>query len=105
MTSDAEWDVNKYWSPHEVPLFWEVKKKFLLSNKDKLPEDRLICMAQVYYNVKAMGCRYVEGKYCSVPPSMCTIFNVLIMVLDIRSTSWMKWINWRKALTMILVNG
>ena len=30
----------------------------LFQNKDRLPEDRLVCLAQTFANIEFMGCRF-----------------------------------------------
>ena len=55
---DTSWDVDKYFSPHEPSHHWELRKKFLVQNKDRYPEDRLVCLAQTFANIEFMGCRY-----------------------------------------------
>ena len=63
MEFDVSWDVNKYHYHYELPHHWELKKKFMLANKTKFPEERLICLAQIFCNVHYLGCRYVQGVY------------------------------------------
>lgn len=58
MEFDTTWDVNKYRYHYELPHHWELKKKFILAHKEKYPEDRLICLAQIFCNVHYLGCRY-----------------------------------------------
>lgn len=57
MDFDASWDVEKYKSPFECDDHWELRKSFLLAHKDKYPEDQLICLAQVFFNIELLGCR------------------------------------------------
>ncbi|KAK3931729.1 NF-kappa-B-repressing factor [Frankliniella fusca] len=60
MTFPTDWDIHKYRVEHECEEHWELRRRFLLTHKDKYPEDRLVCLAQVFYNVEFMGCRYPE---------------------------------------------
>lgn len=60
MGFDTSWDVEKYKSPFECQEHWELRRSFLLAHKDKYPEDQLICLAQVFFNIELLGCRYPE---------------------------------------------
>ncbi|XP_008475942.1 uncharacterized protein LOC103512925 [Diaphorina citri] len=53
------WD--KYKSSHEPKEHWSLRKKFLETHKDSFDEDRLLCLAQVFYNVEFLGCRYPDA--------------------------------------------
>lgn len=57
MSVDTSWDVEKYKSPFESEEHWELRKAFLLAHKDKYPEQKLICLAQVFFNVEFLGCK------------------------------------------------
>uniref|UniRef100_A0A8D8ZK49 G patch domain-containing protein 2 n=2 Tax=Cacopsylla melanoneura TaxID=428564 RepID=A0A8D8ZK49_9HEMI len=50
----------KYRSNHEPKEHWELREKFLEAHKDKFDEDRLVCLAQVFYNVEFLGCKYPD---------------------------------------------
>lgn len=54
----SEIDVEKFRTEHECDEHWELRKKFLMTYKDKYPEDELICLAQVFINVEMLGCTY-----------------------------------------------
>ncbi|EFN80210.1 NF-kappa-B-repressing factor [Harpegnathos saltator] len=58
MSINDDWDVEKHKTEHECDEHWELRRKFLLAHKKKFPEDELICLAQVFYNVELLGCRY-----------------------------------------------
>ena len=58
---DTTWDVEKYFSPHEPNHHWALRKKFLEHNKDRYPENRLVCLAQTFANIEFMGCRFEIG--------------------------------------------
>lgn len=60
MTFPTDWDIDQYRVEHECDEHWELRRCFLETHKDKFPEDRLVCLAQVFYNVEFMGCRYPE---------------------------------------------
>ncbi len=55
---DTDWDVDKYRSDHEPRHHWELRRRFLVQNKGRFPEDRLVCLAQTFANIEFMGCRY-----------------------------------------------
>merc|ERR1712141_67216 len=55
---DTSWDVDKYRSDHEPSHHWELRRKFMESNKGRYPEARLVGLAQVFGNIEFMGCRY-----------------------------------------------
>lgn len=60
MAFDTNWDLNKYRYHYELPHHWDLKKKFILFHKERFPEDRLVCLAQIFCNVHYLGCRYGE---------------------------------------------
>lgn len=57
MSINEDWDVEKHKTEHECDEHWELKRKFLIANKKKFPEDDLVCLAQVFSNVELLGCR------------------------------------------------
>ena len=59
MTSqhDTTWDADKYRTKFESDEHWELKKEFIDAHKEAFPEERLICLSQVYVNVTLLGCR------------------------------------------------
>jgi hypothetical protein len=57
MSFDTDWDVDQYKTEHESDEHWELRRSFMLAHKDKFPEDRLVCLAQVFTNVEFLGCR------------------------------------------------
>ncbi|XP_076047133.1 partner of xrn-2 protein 1-like isoform X2 [Oratosquilla oratoria] len=56
--TEAHWDVEKYRSPYESEDHWFLKRDFMLAHQDRIPEERLVCLAQVYFNIELMGCKY-----------------------------------------------
>ena len=56
-TADANWDVDKYKSDHEPKHHWELRRIFMERNKGRYPEDRLVCLGQVFANIEFTGCR------------------------------------------------
>lgn len=57
MNDDKHWDVNKYKLDHESEKLWNFRKKFLMAHKDKFSEEKLVCLAQVFINVKFLECK------------------------------------------------
>ncbi|KAK9511433.1 hypothetical protein O3M35_000090 [Rhynocoris fuscipes] len=57
---DTSWNVDKYKSQHELDHEWKLKRKFLLANKGKYDENRLISLAQIFVNIHFLGCKYAE---------------------------------------------
>lgn len=39
-------------------LHWDLRKRFLLTHSDKLDEDRLLCLSNVFINVECYGAKY-----------------------------------------------
>ncbi|XP_076168254.1 NF-kappa-B-repressing factor [Ptiloglossa arizonensis] len=60
MSSEDDWDVEQYKTEHECDEHWELRRKFLLTYKNRFSEDELVCLAQVFTNVELLGCRYPE---------------------------------------------
>ncbi|RZF49208.1 hypothetical protein LSTR_LSTR010938 [Laodelphax striatellus] len=60
MCSNTDWDIEKYRSDFDADDHWKLKKSFILAHKDRYPEEKLVCLAQVFYNVEFLGCRYPE---------------------------------------------
>jgi len=56
-TFDSSWDVDKYRSEHEYEDHWQFRRQFLVAHQDKYPEDRLVCLAQVFFNIEFLGCQ------------------------------------------------
>ncbi|XP_065371887.1 NF-kappa-B-repressing factor [Calliphora vicina] len=54
----SDWDVEKYRREYESEEHWQLRKRFMDLHKDKFPEDRLVCLAQVFTNMEFMGCKY-----------------------------------------------
>lgn len=60
VTYNTDWDVEKYRTEYESDEHWDLKKLFIERHKDKFPEDEILCLAQVFFNVEFMGCRYPD---------------------------------------------
>lgn len=60
MSFDVSWDVDKHRSEFEYEDHWLFRRQFLIAHKNKFPEDQLVCLAQVFFNVEFLGCTYVQ---------------------------------------------
>ncbi|XP_038217838.1 uncharacterized protein LOC119836536 [Zerene cesonia] len=58
MSYNTNWDVEKYREEHESEDHWQLRRAFIERWKENYPEERLICLAQVFANIEFMGCRY-----------------------------------------------
>ncbi|XP_042871381.1 uncharacterized protein LOC122252786 [Penaeus japonicus] len=58
MSVNKKWNVETYRFPYESEEHWKLKREFMLAHKSKIPEEQLVCLAQVYVNVKLLGCKY-----------------------------------------------
>ncbi|CAF0731323.1 unnamed protein product [Rotaria sordida] len=52
---------NKYRLPTESKNQWDLRKRFLENYWDKYDEDRLLCLAQCYVNMRCLGCKYSKS--------------------------------------------
>lgn len=53
-----DWDIDSYRTEHECDEHWEIRKNFMEAHKGRIPEDELVCLAQVFVNIELLGCRY-----------------------------------------------
>lgn len=60
MSVDTNWDIESYRAAYESIEHWSLKQEFMEAHKDKIPEDRLVCLAQVFVNIELLGCRYPD---------------------------------------------
>lgn len=60
------WNVEKYRNHYESEEHWAMRKLFMETHKETLPEDELVCMAQVFFNVEILGCKYPETTMLKV---------------------------------------
>ncbi|XP_025419544.1 NF-kappa-B-repressing factor-like [Sipha flava] len=58
MSFDTSWDIEQYKSEHETEEHWQLRQKFLITHKMKYPENRLVSLAQIFFNVEFLGCSY-----------------------------------------------
>lgn len=57
MSFDTSWDVDQHKYEHEIDTHWYYRRKFLITYKNKYPEDRLVCLSQTFINIEFMGCK------------------------------------------------
>lgn len=57
MEASRQWDIHKYKSEFESEEQWQLRKKFMETHMDRFPEDKLVCLARVFFNVEFLGCR------------------------------------------------
>lgn len=60
MSNDSS--IDNYRKPNETEKEWQLRKLFIQKFQHKYEQDRLVCLAQCFVNVKTMGCRYVAYK-------------------------------------------
>lgn len=53
----TDWEVDKYFDDTEPEGQWELRRNFLVQNKDRYPEDYLVALSRVFTNIEFMGCR------------------------------------------------
>nr|XP_019553721.2 uncharacterized protein LOC109423234 [Aedes albopictus] len=55
---NTDWDVLSYRSHYEPEEHWELRRRFMELHQNWIPEDELVCLAQVFVNVELLHCRY-----------------------------------------------
>lgn len=58
MSFSTDWDVDKYYDETEPELHWELRREFMVVNKEKFPEPYLVALAKTFSNMEFMGCSY-----------------------------------------------
>lgn len=58
MSDDNDWDVEKYRTDYESEEHWELKKLFIETHRHNFSEEKIICLAQIFFNVEMLGCKY-----------------------------------------------
>lgn len=54
----GDWDVEQYRHDWDSDEQWDLRKRFMLAHKDSIPEEQLVCWAQVFANMEFLQCRY-----------------------------------------------
>lgn len=57
MSVNTDWDIESYRTAYESIEHWALKRDFMEAHKERIPEDRLVCLAQVFANIELMGCK------------------------------------------------
>ncbi|XP_049882596.1 uncharacterized protein LOC126378358 [Pectinophora gossypiella] len=52
------WDINRYREDNESEDHWELRRLFIERWKTVYPEERLLCLAEVFANMEWLGCQY-----------------------------------------------
>ncbi|XP_045136663.1 protein SPT2 homolog [Portunus trituberculatus] len=61
MSVDTSWDIESYRASYESDEHWTLKREFLEAHKERIPEARLICLAQAFVNIELLGCKYPDA--------------------------------------------
>ncbi|EAT39803.1 AAEL008419-PA [Aedes aegypti] len=56
--ANTDWNILSYRSHYEPEEHWELRRRFMESHQNWIPEDELVCLAQVFVNVELLHCRY-----------------------------------------------
>lgn len=57
MSDVKDWEIEAYHNEFEPAEQWELKRKFMEAHKDDLPEEKVVCLAQVLVNIEFLGCK------------------------------------------------
>ncbi|KAK8384321.1 hypothetical protein O3P69_009241 [Scylla paramamosain] len=61
MSVDTSWDIESYRAAYESDEHWALKREFMEAHKERIPEARLICLAQAFVNIELLGCKYPDA--------------------------------------------
>ncbi|XP_058813504.1 NF-kappa-B-repressing factor-like [Topomyia yanbarensis] len=53
-----DWNINDYRTRYEPEEHWDLRRIFMERHQHCIPEDELVCLAQVFVNVELLHCRY-----------------------------------------------
>ncbi|XP_070493718.1 partner of xrn-2 protein 1-like [Chironomus tepperi] len=56
--ANDDWDIESYRNDYESDEHWQLKKDFMEAHKKNFTEDELVCLAQLFFNIELLGCRY-----------------------------------------------
>ncbi|XP_055523726.1 NF-kappa-B-repressing factor-like [Wyeomyia smithii] len=56
--ASMDWNIDDYRTRHEPDEHWELRRLFMERHQPSIPEEELVCMAQVFVNVELLHCRY-----------------------------------------------
>lgn len=60
MSAKSKWDIESYRTAYESEEHWALKRDFMKAHKKRIPQDRLVCLAQVFANIEILGCKYPD---------------------------------------------
>lgn len=55
---NTDWSIDSYRTAYEPEEHWELRRTFMDRHQNVIPEDELVCLAQVFVNVELLHCRY-----------------------------------------------
>ncbi|XP_055587927.1 uncharacterized protein LOC129740315 [Uranotaenia lowii] len=56
--ANTDWNIESYRTQYEPEEHWELRRSFMERHQNWIPEDELVCLAQVFVNVELLRCRY-----------------------------------------------
>ncbi|XP_055616421.1 partner of xrn-2 protein 1-like [Toxorhynchites rutilus septentrionalis] len=56
--ANTDWSIDAYRTRFEPEEHWELRRAFMERHQNWIPEDELVCLAQVFVNVELLHCRY-----------------------------------------------
>lgn len=56
--ANTDWDIFSYRSHYEPEEHWDLRRRFMECHQSWIPEDELVCLAQVFVNTELLHCRY-----------------------------------------------
>ncbi|XP_071522017.1 uncharacterized protein [Panulirus ornatus] len=60
MSAKSKWNIESYRTAYESEEHWALKRDFMKAHKKRIPQDRLVCLAQVFANIEVLGCKYPD---------------------------------------------
>ncbi|XP_058813382.1 uncharacterized protein LOC131677533 [Topomyia yanbarensis] len=54
----SDWDIDAHRTYYEPTEHWDLRRCFMEKHRHWIPEDELVCLAQVFVNVELLHCRY-----------------------------------------------
>lgn len=56
--ANTDWSIDDYRTRYEPEEHWDLRRCFMEAHQNWIPEDELVCLAQVFVNVELLHCRY-----------------------------------------------
>ncbi|XP_058813380.1 uncharacterized protein LOC131677532 isoform X2 [Topomyia yanbarensis] len=54
----SDWDIDAHRAYYEPTEHWNLRRNFMEKHRHWIPEDELVCLAQIFVNVELLRCRY-----------------------------------------------